>query len=224
MCHRTILDVALKTCQEGEKSLVAAACETLAEAFERCPDALLMHLQPHLLELSALAISPQISSTASREVQQLLTALFVAYVQSCADSIARGGRSDALKALFTVSHVAKEARGAGDADAGSHEFAASHAVDAIATVGRALLKAAEDEGASAAGSRAAGVATSAQLQGMIQVYLEGVVGLLPLHQVRPPECHPLCDDGPLGHIYAPHHRGRFRSHARLLYCVAAVGC
>lgn len=146
-----------------------------------------MQLQPHLLDLSSLALNPQEPSPAGSQLQQALIALFVAYVQSCADSIVLGGRSDALRALFSVSHVAKEVGREGIGEAHAHGFAAAHVVDAIAAVGRALLKAAEDEGTLGPGSSeagAAGGAVSAQLQGMMQVYLEGVVGLLPLHQVQ----------------------------------------
>lgn len=192
-CCRGILDVALKTCREGDKVLTPAACEALAEAFERCPDALLAQLQPHLLDLSSLVLDPQEPSPAGSPLQQALIALFVAYVQSCADSIVLGGRSEALRALFAVSHVAKEAarEGTVEAHTHAHEFAAAHVVDAIAAVGRALLKAAQDDGAVGLGSGGAGVAgsdVSAELQGMMQVYLEGVVGLLPLHQVLPWLC------------------------------------
>lgn len=183
-CCRGILDFALTACREGDASLVPSACETLAEAFERCPDPLLAHLQPHLLDLSALALHPPESG--SSQWQQALIALFVVYVQSCADSVVRAGRSDLLRALFAVSHAAKDVVGAA-APAHEHAFAAAHVVDAAAMVGRALLKAVEDEGGRAVyavGGRTAGVAASAQLQGMSQVYLEGAVGMLPLHQVR----------------------------------------
>ena len=165
--------------------MVSAACETLAEAFERCPDPLLSHLQPHLLDLSTLALHPPDLASGRSQWQQALIALFVVYVQSCADSVVRGGRSDLLGALFAVSHVAKEVTATGVPEAHAHEFAAAHVVDAVAMVGRALLKAVEDEGGVARGGHATGGALSAQLQGMLQVYLEGVVGILPLHQVLP---------------------------------------
>lgn len=184
-CCRGILDFALTACRDGDTSLVSAACETLAEAFERCPDPLLTHLQPHLLDISTLALHPPEPAAGRSHWQQALIALFVVYVQSCADSVVRGGRSHLLGALFAVSHMAKAATAPGLPEAHTHEFAAAHVVDAVAMVGRALLKAVEDEGAGAGGGRAAEGALSAHLQGMMQVYLEGVVGLLPLHQVIP---------------------------------------
>eukprot|EP00892_Ulva_mutabilis_P004720 jgi/Ulvmu1/261/UM001_0265.1 len=175
-----ILDFALTTCREGDASLVPCACETLAETFERCPDPLLAHLQPHLLDLSTLALNPPDAGNA--QWQQAVITLFVVYVQSCADSIVRGGRSDLLHALFAVAHATKQVTGAAVPPEHDHEFAAVHVVEAAAMVGRALLKAVEDEGEMATGRRGAGV--SAQMQGMMQTYLEGVVGLVPLHQAE----------------------------------------
>jgi hypothetical protein len=143
-----------------------AACEALAEAFERCTDSLLLLLQPQVLELTLFALkSPR---AISEEHQYQLVSLISTFVQSSADSLVAGGRSDILQQLFAAAEVQAENAVGG--------MAAAHAVDAIVAVGKAVQAAVKEEGSSGA--------LPAHLQGLLQACCEGVIGLLPVLQVR----------------------------------------
>lgn len=163
---RGVVQEALCSAASSSSAVSTAACEALAEAFERCPDPLLLHLQPQVLDLTVFALNTPLSI--SEEHQFQLVSLISTYVQSSADSLVAGGRSDLLQQLFVATAVrAQNAVG---------DMAAAHAVDALVATGRALQAAVKEEGSS-------GV-LPAHLQGLLQVCCEGVVGLLPVLQVR----------------------------------------
>ena len=156
---------ALCSAASCSSAVATAACEALSEAFERCPDPLLLHLQPKVQDLTVFALATP--RTISEEHQYQLVALIATYVQSSADSLVARGRSDLLQQLFMAAQV-KAQNAVGD-------LAAAHAVDALVAIGRATQEAVKDERPSRV--------LPAHLQGLLQVCCEGVVGLLPVMQV-----------------------------------------
>ena len=168
MC-RGVVQGALRCAASGSSAVSAAACGALCEAFERCPDPLLLHLQPQVLDLAIFALATP--RTISEEHQYQLIALVATFAQSSADSLVAGGRSDLLQQLFVAAQAnAQNAVG---------ELAAVHAVDALVAIGRALQAAVKEEGGASPGA----AALPAHLQGLLRVCCEGAVGLLPVLQV-----------------------------------------
>ena len=159
------MQAALQSAASPSSGVSTAACEALTEAFERCPDQLLTHMQPQILELTAFALNS--SRELSEEHQCQLLALISTYVQSSADTLVAGGRSDLIQKLFAAASV--------HAQSGVGNMAAAHAVDALVATGRAMQAAVKEEASS-------GV-LPAHLQGLLQVCCEGLVGLLQVLQV-----------------------------------------
>lgn len=162
---RGVVQAALHSAASPNSEVSTAACEALAEAFERCPDQLLTHMQPQILELTVFALDS--SRVLTEDHQYQLLALVSTYVQSSADSLVAGGRSDLIQKLFAAASV--------HAQNGVGNMAAAHAVDALVATGRAMQVAVKEEMGSGA--------LPAHLQGLLQVCCEGLVGLLQVLQV-----------------------------------------
>jgi hypothetical protein len=161
LLRRNLVEVAFSLCAHENAQTASAACEALSQMFERCQDALLLRVQPHIISLSSLPLATDVS----RPHSALITSVLSAYVLSCSDSIARSGSSEIVEQLFAAASAFQLRDGNADSMA--------HAAEAIAAVGRSLQQAVdEDEGD-----------PSSCVQGMMHIYIHGLVGLIPLLQV-----------------------------------------
>jgi hypothetical protein len=159
-----VLQVAFSAAVAEDADVVAAACAALAEAFERCPDAQLVRLQEQVVGTARCMLA-----AASPDRQYELVALVAAYTQSHADSLVRSGESELLEHLFKAAAVHSE-------NAEGH-LTSMHAIEALVALGLALQAAIMEEPCN--------TALPAPLQGLLQLFSEGISAMLVMFQARP---------------------------------------